>query len=903
MTQITVLAAHDDVDVRDLIMKWTAHGLLRTSIWLDTAKLDPDIPVMTTPVLLFTAQTMSEVPLRDALGDTSYGLIRLIAIHRLDGDRADDQSNAALWELATRLDAATAEPTRLLRINLLVPDESNLPMLDRAIDVSCDVNVVVSPEDRPAEGSVNPGLDEPGAVTAHCTLAASTVGALWPQAGEGAFDEPNVLVAGQLGAIVVVRSSARVVDARSLPRSIASRMFAEGVGSLEGYQPGHLSRSRSDSKVVQAAARAFVSIDDGVLSYRPPARPEDPPRQRVLANTLRMLLQIWLQMTRIKLMGWSRDVLERLDEEAERWLATWIPLIDESPLDWRPTAADLTKAATTAPPDLQPSGLMPAVPPACPFLWKPLRELAFGLMDGGKMPDEIVEQWPAIEPRVSHPKWIAPRPEDRFVLTEEEQAALRVAGQPAPQSIRSCDRNASHHFPNWLSAALGSQVIDVCRRRFDEWRGRNDDQQSLVGLLAEHMDEQITIADGALRQRALDYEAETEAAERALQTLETLRDKLWRHTGFLLLFLLAAASWTTLVVTQLSVHLGRVLVLTGVVSTIGAVCWLAVLFGVSAKANAVEQDLVEIEARRKNTVAAVREWPTEAERLGSIYEILLDWGDIIGGLLHRPFGDATNPDLDSGSDEPTRPQAFRLGRGIVANDHQDLLAMLVAEKVFGKGWVSELYEVVADYAIPGRAIVDVPDERTEPDLSPSPLRASEKNQEKGQPRPQVLHARERLLTVVRQEHFGGPALEHFSGEIMIELLTVPSAQLFSSIEVLERRYDQTVTVPSVEFLPAIMPNPTSGAPCPQLARAAFSENGVVERRAIVQRVHLWGGHNPIMTGILPAVDHQQVTMHGEPEMTHAHRYLFTLARLDVSDGCDEDDLAIGDAESSEQATT
>ena len=55
-----------------------------------------------------------------------------------------------------------------------------------------------------------------------------------------------------------------------------------------------------------------------------------------------------------------------------------------------------------------------------PRLWAPLRQLCFGLVDGGELPPDLGEPAGILRPGVSDARCVAPSPDDGFALTPAE---------------------------------------------------------------------------------------------------------------------------------------------------------------------------------------------------------------------------------------------------------------------------------------------------------------------------------------------------------------------------------------------------------------------------------------------------------------------------------------------------
>ncbi|MEV4150158.1 hypothetical protein AB0J40_41325 [Amycolatopsis sp. NPDC049691] len=926
----TVIAAADPEKIRASIAAWTARGLLGPSIWVDPARMDETTTVMGMPVLLVEADGVQELPLREVFGDVAVKLVRVLAVQPVRDDTSGQgEFVRRLWDFARQLDGMLAQTTVLQRINLLIPDSGDITAKS-LYESDCELNVVVSPEDRPHEGAIDHGLDRGDVFDAHCAFACATVGALWRAAGTGAFDRLDGLRGGRRGAIVVARAIGRAIDGRSLPDKIVNRLLADGAASLRKYRSEEPNRVFDDDRLVELVAARFCQIEDKVLSYRePPRRPQRPAR-RILPKTLRMLVRFFLHLTHLKLVEWQRGTVPHLDRAAEDWLRDQAPEKLTGRSVWM-TPEELREVAATAPAMNQEAGpLMPAVPPVYPYLWPPLRQVCLGLVDEGRLPAELREEWGSLAPTVRDPGAIAANPDAIFSFEPGEREILHEYGLPA-RPIRPGDTCAAARLEADLGrltdegatnlARADKVVLAECRKRLDDWEERTKCDDSLVGRLVRHVSEQVELARVALKNRRRDYLREEEEYATMLARLDAIRDRLWRYVGIIIAMVLAVAGWSTTFFLTGSSSWAVTGLLAAAGGTAGFVAGMCVLSVVAAEATEIEQEIEHIEARRRLTVAAVREWPTEVQRLGGLYEILLDWGEVIGYLLHRPFGAVGEVSAEDEDQGPRRPEAFKAGRAESSEAEFDDLAAEVVDDVFSPGWISDLYGIVLDALVPGRDEPFTATAANSPDHSPGPFRPedhtepddaddSAPSEESDQPKPRAdrtakeagtktepeseqppAHARDRLLRGFRSGAYELPARIHVRASIRTALLDLPPERLFSTVVVRNQADDEVKELPAARFLSDVLPDWTSAVPS-RLAPTVFSDAGRIDNRETVAQTHLWGVVDHL---VLPEVLPSHVRVHvvsGADADPEDHQYQFSLIRLDVSEGCEERDLVL-----------
>jgi hypothetical protein len=928
----TIIATSRPDEIRTGIAAWTAQGLLGSSIWVDPARQSESVTVMAMPVLLVDANGTRELPLREVFGDTAVRLVRVLAVQPVTDDSGGDgELIRGLWEFSRELAGKLAQRTVLQRINLLVPNSGEITAKS-LFEPDCDLNVVVSPEDRPHERAIDHGLDRGEVFDAHCAFACATVGALWRATGTGAFDQLDGMRGGRRGAIVVTRAMARTIDGRLLPDKIVSRLLTDGAGSLRKYRTDDPNRVFDDDRLVKFAAGRFCLIENEVLSYREPPREPQRPARKIVPKTLRMLLRFFLHLTRVKLVEWRRGSVQHLNRDAEQWLREQEPEKLTGRSVWM-TPEELQEVAATAPAMTQEANpLMPAVPPVYPYVWPPLRQLCLGLVDEGALPPEIQTELGTLAPTVHDPRSVAAHPDALFQLQPEERKLLADRGLPA-RDIRPGDSCATARLEadldgfetDWPNVHKeDKRVIVVCRERLKNWTEQTKGDGSLVGRLVRHVGEQIEVARVALKRRRRDYLREEEEYRKVLAGLDKIREKLWYHVGMIVAMVLAMVGWATSALLTDSSPFVVVFTILAASGTVGFVAWFGVLSAVAAEAAAFEQQVEDIEARRRVTVAAVREWPTEVQRLGGLYEILLDWGEAIGYLLHRPFGATSAPHATDEDHQPRRPEAFKAGRAESSEAQYDDLAARVVKEVFTNGWISRLYDVVLDAVIPGREEPFSPDAANSPDYAPSPFRPEDRlpddhedvpsaGAEKTEPAPEEKpaseegsdtpepvddapppHARERLLRGFRSNDYSLSARTHVRASIRKALLSLPPERLFSTVAVPVQdpggnQNEVPKTVEAKRFLNDVLPDWTAHA-AGRLAPTVFSDFGRIGSRETVAQTHLWGVVDHLT---MPEQVPRHVWVHAEPGRSanpEDHQYQFSLIRLDVSEGCEEGDL-------------
>ncbi|WP_284743906.1 hypothetical protein [Amycolatopsis sp. RTGN1] len=863
--------------------------------------------VMALPVLSMSPAGATARTLGDVFGQAEIRTVRLVALSVIWSASADEELAERLWQFGDKLVGLLPTTTRVLRLNVIVPSGERIDAKG-LLDAVCNLNIVVSTEDRAREGAADLQIDTQEHFFAHAALACATVAGLWHDSENTAFDQLRE-DAGARGTTVLARPYARVVDASGIPDSLIQRMLNGGVSGLREFLGDE--RPISDDAVVTKVVEAFLPIEDGVLYYKDKQKPIAPMRQRVVRTTWEMAVRFYRFLWGRPL-DWKRDLAQQLPESMKAWLFR-VTRDEEDPFPLeRPTTSEIIEIALRAPTE------MPRVAPPYPQLWHPLRQMTFALMDGGPLPPEMQEQWGTTKPRVSDPARITPDPRAPFQLTVAEQDILKNAKLPH-HNIRPGDSNAVNRFTARLARATetlkGSyahasseqrakirenlEILLSCREKVTAWAKEQASASSVFGKIGIHLNEEMDKASNALGRRRRDYAREEEERGKAVRELETLRDKAGKllrpfalgWAGLVVLVVLGA------VLLPLDGLSGRVVLAGALFTALGAAFIFGVFLWFALRASAIEHELDVIEHRRRATIAAVEEWPTEGQRLGALYEILLDWGEILGWMLYEPFGESREPGGVASIGGLVKPHAFQTGLLEPPSGQQMArLASTVARTLFTNGWLSRLYDVALSAVITDRDDPDV-DGRAwvDPDYSPGPTRvedlvdsdAEDDRITDGDAGHQAgpAHARDRLLRGVRGDTAPQATYSHIVARIKENLRTEPPSHLLSRIDL------GTKEVGAAEFFSAVLPVPIDAMATTPLVPTLLSSQGKVDGSGRVAQVHLWGSVLGVEDSGVEPPSIPSVIVHTRLQRREDNVLLyFTLIRLDITDNCDEKSL-------------
>jgi hypothetical protein len=995
---VTVLTVEPDHDALvEVIEAWTRIGLLRPAILLGKAAWSgPLTDVAELPVRRFDSDDDADIPLRAVLRNRALRVVRFVAVRPLLEAAPDPGASERLNAVADALRGVLAARTRLLRVNLLVPSgtRDEYPGL---LEPRWEVNVVVSPEDRPNDDALDHGVRRPAAFAPHAALATATVAGLWRHLPAGPFDVADQAVPGNHGRIVVARTAARVVDGRNLPDRVVDKMVRNGVPALlaDLLDRGAAAVS-NDAVLVDEMAHALrTNLSDQPFDFRPdPDRVEPPPP--LLVFTLATLVRTLTQRARRRVEA-ARTSTVGLTDLAVNWLAGSFGSSRTGSDPLPPTPREVRAVAHAAP------GLLPRRVPPPNLVWGALRQLCFSLTDGGEFPAEVREAIGTLRPAVSRAGWIVPPPTDSFQLTGEERKLLRTLGRPCG-TVRATDMNAAAHVkarlaeagarlaelaaaapdsnprlsdvddmdgsvgagdgpggpvgagrgPGGPGGSTGSdwadgwgeakRLLDDCRGRFATWDSRQR-AHSLIGRLTAHVSKQLWHARKDLTRRRAEYEKLEKQRAAVLDELERAyesgRQRRWLAPTFAGSAALFGAS-VTLPLPLVGLP-GSLLSAVLLVMSVLSGGWLTGrLFRRVLREIALERELDIVERRRRAVVAAVERWPTEADRLASVYDILTDWGEIIGWMLHEPFGAGGREAALSSLDRSRLPQALQFGTG-PADGELDRLVNATARDVCGRGWVTNLYTTVEREVMDDMGTSTPGGEAPDPDYSPAAdhvdatlsshaaapdsaapdsARAADDAATGAQTDPGAAPAagagqpvaaytdpdpddgettwnpRHRLLYHFRIRDCAARARRLMTSRIGVALRRFPPDQLMRTIHVAVDDVDgpddeaDAPPVPVLDFLNGIAPRPRGSTPCPPMSSKTFTMDGQWRDKAYVRRILLWCPESVEVAG----TDESDVTVHADNSIAVAdgatYQYRIQITRLDLSDDCEPSDIRI-----------
>ena len=438
---LTVVVSSDDVDgdaVRDLALQWHEDGLLGDFAWVTPAEVERGAYG---PPVIRARVTGRDAPveLMSHLGMRPRGLIRVVLLHLLTHEMSDPDTLVEtcdeIAELVNRSRPRTLDPqgrhqgSQLLRVNLMVPESDLLPQDPRIILPAWEINAVVSPEDRPELDRQSVFVRRSVNLHSHALAAAATVGGLWAEAATGVFDshESDSTTGG--GEIVVLRCQARVVvgddGVERLTRTVISALEDSPVGAPAWVSWGV--PADNPTALVRSCTEELMTHPE----WAPLAREEEPLHKQQIP--LRAAMRQWLTFQLLLvpavfhfLFGWGRGIVER------RVTALTVGREAGEEGKVRPLPPDAVEKIAKGrmqqlEDDLSPSRLdeeAGAWAQTTPAAWRELRQLALGLVDGGRLSARFTRGGHGGAVEVVPPGSVVGAPDDHYELGSGQTVGL-----------------------------------------------------------------------------------------------------------------------------------------------------------------------------------------------------------------------------------------------------------------------------------------------------------------------------------------------------------------------------------------------------------------------------------------------------------------------------------------------
>ena len=553
---------------------------------------------------------------------------------------------------------------------------------------SLDPWIVAAAEDRAHPRDVNTLLDHDlphlGRHAAHAIVSIANAWTFTP-------DEPGFIVSARkagnatAGRFEMVRCYTGLIDGGYLVDHVAVRVLRPGA-RWPNPDPDAFDDVDLEDEQIQAIADEFLRVHAATLGLTPATPVVLEPTKLGLWEAIKAVFRFFIDMVRRLPERWLDDRIGRLhDAVADR-------------VEAMGTGVKVRRWGEREPGEAPPKlldGLMGQrltfEPGAVGPTWRDMWQLSIGLTDGTELPAELdVRFLMAGQRRLlqSDPRLIVPDPEDRPPGLED-RAEARACDPMRFDALVTSTTPADGEDPDSTGAenpavhALGAWHSRRARSLL--WRVGAGIAQGLQQAEHEEEDQRPTTEEWD--------DLEKLTTEAAAATKMVRRRYL---TGILLRTVLAVAVSFGLVFSDIPwwVKLGG-----------PPLIWLLWLFFLgrgwqraSRRSRFLEDEAVERSEQlaHRQFVSVVR--GADVERLRSRYAEYLDWAEIIGWYLHRPFVGRERRGAEAAArlDPESMPAAFRAGIAEVGPSTLDTLCAAVRSRLFRSSWLKSYYEGVRD---------------------------------------------------------------------------------------------------------------------------------------------------------------------------------------------------------------
>ncbi|GCD91471.1 hypothetical protein [Nocardioides sp. LS1] len=367
-----------------------------------------------------------QVDLMAHLGSRRRSLIRLVVLHQLTHEHsmaadlvAACNQIAGLVERAMPIRGTNgdADATRLLRINLLVPESDVAAQSVDILQPGWEINAVVSPEDRPDLDRLSVFVRAGSNLHGHALAAAASVGGFWSNVTEAVFDSHELDSTGGADDVLVLRCSTRIIVGDQRAELLTSSALEAVIGHRDGAVQ-HITWGYPSDRPAE--------VVDGVLStllrqqewaplerVRRPLEIRSVPMSHLIGDWLRF--QATLPFAALGFLGGQaisaveRGVTSAVVGSESGVVGRILPVSPDEA--GRRAAQRLTELSQS----LEPDRLAEAADTwgqATPTAWRTLREVAIGQVDGSELPDGFVRLRRANIDEVLPPSYVVPAPPD-----------------------------------------------------------------------------------------------------------------------------------------------------------------------------------------------------------------------------------------------------------------------------------------------------------------------------------------------------------------------------------------------------------------------------------------------------------------------------------------------------------
>ena len=615
-------------------------------------------------------------PTRLVLGDYIRGSVKRFTVARvlladcLDPAPSSDLAVEVERALIESLSIAASELQQAFRaFNVAAPAAAPYAFTDAAfLDGMSGIwsNVVAMPEVQARSGLAVAPIRPDEEYVAHVAMTLVTLLGLWrgDDAGNGASDGSEALSAANLerGYWHLVRTRSRTITAPELPDVV--------IGQVTRRIP--IDSTKHDKQLepltAESAARAVGELTDRLFAdhHLDAVVPKVGGAQRRRRVGLRALVNMVVAFLRSlprlllnELVAWAHGVRRAFVAMVNKVLRT-----DQLDFEF----GDEELEGRPLPAEAAPSGLLVgALAEASPVLWRDLRSMAFGLLDGGPLPAsaESLLATPTSRFVVSDPRHVVSAPLSSLDTGDELVRAIDDLPDPAQW--------------DWVPTPFVDRVV---------WR------------LHQSAAEAATIATTVAAERA-------QVVERERQKDEARRSRGWFRRVLSLLWRILRIVVVIAAVLGLIVLLPLALPFAGALANVALVVgWMMLVVGAIAAARRLlvrwfRDQHQRLDDRPEVVRLAEQQHLAEVQRdrLAALADIVREWMVVVQLLVHRPFGSPTRTLRTRVRNADLRlPASHQVCEGEVGALREMGIVNVARSMLFKPGWLGDVYEAAAGFA-------------------------------------------------------------------------------------------------------------------------------------------------------------------------------------------------------------
>ncbi|HMI82071.1 MAG TPA: serine protease, partial [Solirubrobacterales bacterium] len=668
--------------VVECLLGWSRSGLLAPFAW--RAAGDGGVPAEGSTVTRVEAGESKEMLLGAALQGADDGTSdELVAFYPATAEEGFEPGfpAAAIGYVDLLAQTIAHDAARPARCTMVVaPSQIGQPVPPQLLSQGFAANVYVAPEDRAEPRDPNRLLGNEEVFPMHAAHALATVADLWD---EPASERPAVVDVlakrqphNQL-AMQVVRCFSRGIDFGYLPDHVSAGIFYSDSGWPNPDQE-RLDRIDDPESVVPHVAGDYMRAfrQELGLSDFEPRRLEDP-APLGLFEAFMLLVRLIVARIRRRPFEIVRERIDSVYNKAADWVEKQAGPDSGIRVKRRGEGSEAGGEAL----DLELILEKPLVVPDGPVsaAWTALRRLVLGLVDGSDLPEGI-DQVRLVNGRgqralIADPAALAPNPEaDPPPVADDEgpicdplrfdpALAGRQSETPVSEALAEWAQLHSSSLLWKVGAKIGSDLLTAKmeaqgppvpeKREDDEGEGEEADTPPAS-------EQRLALRKRLRRSSLLSSAAAIFAAAVAAGQLSPI--------GLLVSFLAIGALWFYALANA-------------------ARRWLLADEAISRRED--EEKLAQLNAALKRSLRMGDEI-----RLQRRYREYLDWAEMLGWLLHKPW--VGNPldhvTLSPPIDHATLPAAFSVAVAEVSELGLERLSAAAGSGVFGVGWLSGLFE-------------------------------------------------------------------------------------------------------------------------------------------------------------------------------------------------------------------